>query len=982
MSKSADVRPRRGRKLLAWLVGVTALLGVAASLGLRVAEGLARERIGAIGERLGLSISVGDIDLPWVGGITLRGVAVDVEREDGPVRLASLPRVETDLSLVAVLSGARRPGAVRVVGGWLHGRVDDEGLAGVPDGRRTGGAQDTGGGDGDGLKLTFEDTTVRLDARFEGPRILAAAKALVTRLSDEAVVEAGRGAVVMAPIVVRGLEGELTRGANGAIALGGRGRVDGPGGVVPVEVELALTRGGGVSARVASADGGLMHTRVDTPWGPLHAGARLLSLDGGRGRVEGLQLAGGDAALAIEKVDGTVVGGLRAPEGGEVVAHGVLGRRGDVAVRMATAALKLGQPGRGSPWPEPIDLTVEGTLAVSKAGSGGGAARLAVGRVRVAFDSVLAKALEGDPLGGIASVIVENPEGVVTLPDAIMERAEGPAPEDEAAPVGPDGMPLMPNDDAAMLGDRGATPSATGAGGFGALDRLFESLEPRLARLDGLTGGRIGAMARTAAQLRPEVRGATIALVDEAGAELFVLDEGAFSLGAASGGLEVRFESRVVRGGEEAGRFSVRGELGADGRLSGAELKLRGREVAGRLAALIDHFEVQPESEVDLAVTWTRPVAEGAPHHVKGRFQFKHFTFSYWRISDRPIDQLEGVVDFDVSLDTAERRLLVDLPAVRVGEGRVAASVDVLKPAGGRPAFRFRLRMPRQDCGAAAASVPKSLIPNLSTLRLRGTAQFDAALDVDLERPRELSLRVDGDLDGCEVLSLAPDIDPERLRGRFVHHPREPEKGVLTHIAVGRGTREWIPSEEIPGIVKLAAWVTEDRKWEDHGGVRWDLVASALKIDLDHGRFVYGGSTITQQLVKNLYLTRTKNLARKFEEAIIAWQMERVLEKDEILTAYINCIEYGPEVYGIRAAAAHYFDKTPQSLDALEAAFIMGLKPYPKAGQRQFERGTLDKWWIRRVSYVLRLMAKYGPELITLEEAEGFAPFQPAFRRL
>jgi len=113
---------------------------------------------------------------------------------------------------------------------------------------------------------------------------------------------------------------------------------------------------------------------------------------------------------------------------------------------------------------------------------------------------------------------------------------------------------------------------------------------------------------------------------------------------------------------------------------------------------------------------------------------------------------------------------------------------------------------------------------------------------------------------------------------------------------------------------------------------------------------------------------------------IIAWRMERVLTKEEILTLYVNCIEYGPDFYGIRQAVRAYFDKRVEDLDALEAAFIMGLKPYPKAGYNQFLKGQLDHWWVRRVSHVLRLMAKYEPLLLSAEEAEAFDPFQPKFR--
>ena len=327
--------------------------------------------------------------------------------------------------------------------------------------------------------------------------------------------------------------------------------------------------------------------------------------------------------------------------------------------------------------------------------------------------------------------------------------------------------------------------------------------------------------------------------------------------------------------------------------------------------------------------------------------------------------------------------MILDLPEIQVGAARFIASIDLRKQLKLRPSFIVKLELPRQDCGAVARSIPRDLIPNLTTLEVAGVADLKASLKLDLNAPRDLVLEVSGDDSACAVRSLAPDIDPARLRQPFVHHPREPGRGVLEHIAVGSATKQWVPSNRIPDVVKLAAWVTEDRRWTEHRGVRFDLIARALKIDLDHGRFIYGGSTITQQLVKNLYLTRGKNLARKLEEAIIAWQMERVLTKDEILTTYINCIEYGPDIYGIKAAAKVYFAKRVEDLDPLEAAFIMGLKPYPKAGYRQFQRGVLDVWWVKRVSHVTKIMAKFDPTILTPEAALAFGEppwsWQPHF---
>ena len=257
---------------------------------------------------------------------------------------------------------------------------------------------------------------------------------------------------------------------------------------------------------------------------------------------------------------------------------------------------------------------------------------------------------------------------------------------------------------------------------------------------------------------------------------------------------------------------------------------------------------------------------------------------------------------------------------------------------------------------------------------------FDAQLAVDLEKPKELTLEVLGDMKKCEVLSLGDSIDLSKLRGRkLVHHPVEPKAGVRTDISVGPGTSQWVPSRLLPRFVKAAAVVTEDRGFWGHGGVRWVLVRRALKLNFKHGRFVYGGSTITQQLVKNLYLTREKTLGRKLEEAIVAMQMEREFTKDEILTMYVNVVEYGPDIYGVKKASRHYFGKQPRHLSPLEAAFIMGLKPWPAGGFKQWLKGSVNDYWIKRLKHVLSMMHR-REGAISAEQVEEAAPYQPNFR--
>jgi membrane peptidoglycan carboxypeptidase len=211
---------------------------------------------------------------------------------------------------------------------------------------------------------------------------------------------------------------------------------------------------------------------------------------------------------------------------------------------------------------------------------------------------------------------------------------------------------------------------------------------------------------------------------------------------------------------------------------------------------------------------------------------------------------------------------------------------------------------------------------------------------------------VEGDWDGCQAETLGSDFDVERLnRPDFVH--RVVVNGEDLGVEVGPGTAGYVPLSQIPPVLQAAMMGTEDLAFYSHRGFKVSLIRRALVLLAERGRYVYGGSTISQQLVKNLFLSREKTLARKFEEALIVWQMERKVPKERILELYINCIEYGPKVWGITAAAQTYFGKPPSQLSTLEAAFLAGLKPDPAYGYLQYTRGKLNKHWRKFLDHVL-----------------------------
>ncbi len=122
----------------------------------------------------------------------------------------------------------------------------------------------------------------------------------------------------------------------------------------------------------------------------------------------------------------------------------------------------------------------------------------------------------------------------------------------------------------------------------------------------------------------------------------------------------------------------------------------------------------------------------------------------------------------------------------------------------------------------------------------------------------------------------------------------------------------------------------EDSRFREHAGVDWDATREALRKNYDKGRLRIGGSTITQQLAKNLYLFPARTPWRKLRELAIAWRLEKTLGKDRILELYLSVIEFGRRTYGAEAASRRYFSKPASDLTREEAALLAAIIPSPR----------------------------------------------------
>lgn len=154
---------------------------------------------------------------------------------------------------------------------------------------------------------------------------------------------------------------------------------------------------------------------------------------------------------------------------------------------------------------------------------------------------------------------------------------------------------------------------------------------------------------------------------------------------------------------------------------------------------------------------------------------------------------------------------------------------------------------------------------------------------------------------------------------------------MLSHrLTGGSVTQTWVEYDAIAKSAKQAAIVSEDSKFSQHNGFDFDGIEAAMKKNEATGKSSAGGSTITQQLAKNLFLTSHRSYIRKGEEAIITVMIEKIWDKQRILTAYLNVAELGKGIYGIEAAAQHYFDKSADNLNRDESALLISMLTNPK----------------------------------------------------
>jgi len=254
-------------------------------------------------------------------------------------------------------------------------------------------------------------------------------------------------------------------------------------------------------------------------------------------------------------------------------------------------------------------------------------------------------------------------------------------------------------------------------------------------------------------------------------------------------------------------------------------------------------------------------------------------------------------------------------------------------------------------------SLPEGLFSTFEGIQCEGSLEYSLNFALDVAKP-DCVLFDSKLIDQGFKIKRYGAADFSKMNGPFLYTAYEKGKPVKSFI-VGSENPEFTSLDQISPYLRSAVMQSEDGSFFHHNGFREDAFRMAIADNVKKGRFARGGSTISMQLVKNVFLSRKKTIARKIEEAIIVWMIEhkRLTSKERMYEVYLNIIEWGPGIYGITEASQFYFDKKPADLTIEESIFLASIIPRPKGFKWSFdENGNLKSYlesYFRRMAELM-----------------------------
>lgn len=324
----------------------------------------------------------------------------------------------------------------------------------------------------------------------------------------------------------------------------------------------------------------------------------------------------------------------------------------------------------------------------------------------------------------------------------------------------------------------------------------------------------------------------------------------------------------------------------------------------------------------------------GGEFHIVGSWAIRNLLINHPKFAANDIIVPQASINADIF--TGPNYIGLDSSSVAHLKN-VAVRPYIKLTLGKNKIYELKLRTDEMDAQSVFNSFPEGLCENLEGIKVQGKLKYSLDFALDSTQPDSVKFTSTLSPTNFKVVKWGK-TNLQKFNQTFVYTPYEYGKP-MRDIIVGPQNANYTPLDEISPILQNAVLTEEDPSFFSHSGFVEKSIRGAIATNFKAKKFKRGASTISMQLVKNVFLNRQKNLARKIEEMLMVWIIENghLSNKRRMYEVYLNIIEWGRNVYGIGEAARYYFDKQPSQLDLGESLFLANIVPRPKAGLSFFE---------------------------------------------
>ena len=281
--------------------------------------------------------------------------------------------------------------------------------------------------------------------------------------------------------------------------------------------------------------------------------------------------------------------------------------------------------------------------------------------------------------------------------------------------------------------------------------------------------------------------------------------------------------------------------------------------------------------------------------------------------------------------------------------------------------YQIKANIPKMPAQDFITSLPQGLFTNFEGMEAEGSFSYNLDFLFNKNKPNALVFDSSLAKDNLKITKYGA-ADLAKLNGSFVYRAIDNGRAQRP-VLVGSGNANYTPISQISPYLRKAVLTSEDPSFFSHRGFITEAFRQSIIKNIKTKKFSRGGSTISMQLIKNVFLTREKTISRKLEEILLVYILENnhIAGKERMLEVYFNIIEWGPNVYGIGEASRYYFDKSPSALTLDECVFLASIIPSPKSFMWRFNgEGDLKSYALKHDNYIKNIMLRRG--LISAED--------------